>query len=120
MNAFAASTGNRSRDRKEIEVGETYHGKVVSIKEFGAFVEVFPGKDGLVHISELADFRVKRTEDVAKVGEMIWVKCIGIDDKGRVKLSRKAALKEQAEGDSPDGAGGEGHRHERAEQQPVQ
>jgi polyribonucleotide nucleotidyltransferase len=82
---------------KEIEVGATYQGRVVSIKEFGAFVEVFPGKDGLVHISELADFRVKRTEDVAKVGDMIWVKCIGIDDKGRVKLSRKAALKERAE-----------------------
>ena len=85
---------------KEIEVGQTYHGRVVSIKEFGAFVEVFPGKDGLVHISELADFRVKRTEDVAKVGEMIWVKCIGIDDKGRVKLSRKAALKERAEAET--------------------
>jgi polyribonucleotide nucleotidyltransferase len=82
---------------KEIEVGQTYHGRVVSIKEFGAFVEVFPGKDGLVHISELADFRVRRTEDVAKIGEMIWVKCIGIDDKGRVKLSRKAALKERGE-----------------------
>jgi polyribonucleotide nucleotidyltransferase len=81
---------------REIEVGQTYHGRVVSIKEFGAFVEVFPGKDGLVHISELADFRVNRTEDVAKMGEMIWVKCIGIDDKGRVKLSRKAALKERA------------------------
>ena len=67
---------------REIEVGQTYHGRVVSIKEFGAFVEVFPGKDGLVHISELADFRVNRTEDVAKMGEMIWVKCIGIDDKG--------------------------------------
>ena len=85
---------------KEIEIGQTYHGRVVSIKEFGAFVEVFPGKDGLVHISELADFRVKRTEDVAKVGEMIWVKCIGIDDKGRVKLSRKAALKERAEAET--------------------
>ncbi len=82
---------------KEIEVGQTYQGRVVSVKEFGAFVEVFPGKDGLVHISELADFRVKRTEDVAKIGDMIWVKCIGIDDKGRVKLSRKAALKERAE-----------------------
>jgi polyribonucleotide nucleotidyltransferase len=82
---------------REIEVGQTYHGRVVSIKEFGAFVEVFPGKDGLVHISELADFRVNRTEDVAKIGEMIWVKCIGIDDKGRVKLSRKAALKERGE-----------------------
>ncbi len=82
---------------REIEIGQTYKGRVVSTKEFGAFVEVFPGKDGLVHISELADFRVKRTEDVAKVGDIIWVKCIGIDDKGRVKLSRKAALKERAE-----------------------
>ncbi len=82
---------------REIEIGQTYQGRVVSTKEFGAFVEVFPGRDGLVHISELADFRVKRTEDVAKVGDVIWVKCIGIDDKGRVKLSRKAALKERAE-----------------------
>ena len=82
---------------REIEIGETYQGRVVSTKEFGAFVEVLPGKEGLVHISELADFRVKRTEDVAKVGDIIWVKCIGIDDKGRVKLSRKAALKERAE-----------------------
>ncbi len=81
---------------REIEVGQTYQGRVVTIKEFGAFVEVFPGRDGLVHISELADFRVNRTEDVANVGDMIWVKCIGIDDKGRVKLSRKAALKERA------------------------
>jgi polyribonucleotide nucleotidyltransferase len=82
---------------REIEIGQTYQGRVVTTKEFGAFVEVFPGKDGLVHISELADFRVKRTEDVVKIGDMIWVKCIGIDDKGRVKLSRKAALKDRAE-----------------------
>ncbi len=82
---------------REIEIGQTYQGRVVTTKEFGAFVEVFPGKDGLVHISELADFRVNRTEDVVKMGDMIWVKCIGIDDKGRVKLSRKAALKERAE-----------------------
>jgi polyribonucleotide nucleotidyltransferase len=80
---------------KEIEVGETYHGRVVSIKEFGAFIEVLPGKDGLVHISELADFRVKNVEDVVKVGDLVWVKCIGIDEKGRVKLSRKAAMKER-------------------------
>src|SRR5712692_1489187 len=85
---------------REIEIGQTYQGRVVTIKEFGAFVEVFPGRDGLVHISELADFRVKRTEDVANVGDMIWVKCIGIDDKGRVKLSRKAALKERAEAET--------------------
>jgi len=95
---------------REIEIGQTYQGRVVSTKEFGAFVEVFPGKDGLVHISELADFRVKRTEDVAKVGDVIWVKCIGIDDKGRVKLSRKAALKERAEAETgqPVGAGHDG------------
>ena len=80
---------------KEIEVGESYHGRVVSIKEFGAFIEVLPGKDGLVHISELADFRVKNVEDVVKVGDLVWVKCIGIDEKGRVKLSRKAAMKDR-------------------------
>ncbi len=94
---------------KEMEIGEIYHGRTVSIKEFGAFVEVFPGKDGLVHISELADFRVNRTEDVAKVGEMMWVKCIGIDDKGRVKLSRKAAMKDRGEAETivpPPGGGG--------------
>ncbi len=91
---------------KEIEIGEIYNGRVVSTKEFGAFVEVLPGKDGLVHISELAEFRVKHTEDVVKTGDMIWVKCIGIDDKGRVKLSRKAAMKERAEaaaGQEPQG-----------------
>jgi len=94
---------------REIEIGQTYQGRVVSVKEFGAFVEVFPGRDGLVHISELADFRVKRTEDVAKVGDMIWVKCIGIDDKGRVKLSRKAALKERAEAETGQPAPAETH-----------
>jgi polyribonucleotide nucleotidyltransferase len=79
----------------EIEVGKTYRGKVVTIKDFGAFVEVFPGKDGLVHISELANFRVKQVEDIVKVGDEILVKCIGIDDKGRVKLSRRAAMEER-------------------------
>ena len=69
---------------RELAGGRVYTGRVSSIKDFGAFVEVFPGKDGLVHISELADFRVNRTEDVAKMGEMIWVKCIGIDDKGAI------------------------------------
>ncbi|MGA1013553.1 MAG: polyribonucleotide nucleotidyltransferase [Limisphaerales bacterium] len=79
----------------EIEVGKTYRGKVVSIKEFGAFVEVLPGQDGLCHISELANFRVKRTEDIVQMGDEIWVKVIGIDDKGRVKLSRKVAMEER-------------------------
>ena len=79
----------------EIEVGKIYQGTVVTITDFGCFVEVFPGKDGLVHISELANFRVKQTEDIVKVGDRIWVKCIGIDDKGRIKLSRKAAMAER-------------------------
>jgi polyribonucleotide nucleotidyltransferase len=94
---------------REIEIGQTYQGRVVSTKEFGAFVEVFPGKEGLVHISELADFRVKRTEDIVKAGDSIWVKCIGIDDKGRVKLSRKAALKERAEAETGQPAPAEAH-----------
>jgi polyribonucleotide nucleotidyltransferase len=81
----------------EIEVGAVYQGRVVTIKEFGCFVEVMPGKDGMVHISEFADFRVNRMEDVTKVGDVIWVKCIGVDEKGRVKLSRKAAMKDRGE-----------------------
>ncbi|MCL5098109.1 MAG: polyribonucleotide nucleotidyltransferase [Candidatus Omnitrophica bacterium] len=79
----------------EIEVGKVYRGKVVTIKEFGCFVEVFPGKDGLVHISELANFRVKQAEDIVKMGDEIWVKCIGVDEKGRIRLSRKAAMAER-------------------------
>ncbi len=80
---------------REILVGDLYQGTVVSIKEFGCFVEVLPGKDGLCHISELADMRVNKVEDVVKTGDVIWVKCIGLDDKGRVKLSRKAAMKDR-------------------------
>jgi len=79
----------------EAEIGKTYRGKVVTIKEFGAFVEFLPGKDGLVHISELANFRVKQTEDIVKLGDEIWVKCLGIDEKGRVRLSRKAAMEDR-------------------------
>jgi polyribonucleotide nucleotidyltransferase len=82
---------------KEIEVGQIYFGKIVSTTNFGAFVEVFPGKDGMIHISELADRRVNTVEEVVKKGDMVWAKCIGIDEKGRVKMSRKAAMKERAE-----------------------
>jgi polyribonucleotide nucleotidyltransferase len=78
----------------EAEIGKIYKGRVVTVKEFGAFVEFLPGKDGLCHISELANFRVKKTEDIVKVGDEIRVKCLGIDEKGRVKLSRKAAMAE--------------------------
>ena len=79
----------------EAEIGKIYRGKVVTIKEFGAFVEFLPGKDGLVHISELANFRVKQTEDIVKMGDEIWVKCLGVDEKGRVRLSRKAAMEDR-------------------------
>ena len=79
----------------EAEIGKVYRGKVVTIKEFGAFVEFLPGRDGLVHISELANFRVKQTEDIVKLGDEIWVKCLGVDEKGRVRLSRKAAMAER-------------------------
>ena len=79
----------------EIEAGKSYRGIVRGVKEFGAFVECLPGKEGLCHISELADFRVNKTEDICKLGDEIIVKCIGIDDKGRVKLSRRAALEEE-------------------------
>jgi polyribonucleotide nucleotidyltransferase len=79
----------------EVEIGATYTGKVVSTKEFGAFMSIFPGKDGLIHISELADFRVKFVEDIVKVGDTVTAKCVGIDEKGRVKMSRRAVLKDR-------------------------
>ena len=80
---------------QEIEVGKIYTGKVVSTTNFGAFMNLGGKKDGLIHISELADFRVNRTEDVVKTGDIVSAKCIGIDDKGRIKMSRKAAMKEK-------------------------
>ena len=98
----------------EAEINKIYRGRVVTIKEFGAFVEFLPGKDGLVHISELANFRVKLVEDIVKMGDEIWVKCLGVDEKGRVRLSRRAAMAERdqamggvpAEG-APAGEGGQ-------------
>jgi polyribonucleotide nucleotidyltransferase len=79
----------------EPEEGAIYNGTVTGITKFGAFVEIFPGRDGLVHISELADVHVRNVEDVCKVGDQMWVKCIGVDEKGRVKLSRRAAMAEK-------------------------
>ena len=76
------------------QVGELYYGKVVRILQFGAFVELAPGKDGMVHISKLADHRVEKVEDVVNIGDMIWVKVTDIDEKGRVNLSYRDALKE--------------------------
>jgi len=68
------------------------------VKEFGVFVECIPGKEGMVHVSELSDIRVERPEDVCRIGDEIVVKCVGVDERGRVRLSRKAALCE-ARGD---------------------
>ena len=76
------------------EVGSLYYGKVVRILQFGAFVELAPGKDGMVHISKLANHRVAKVEDVINIGDMIWVKVTDIDEKGRVNLSYKDALRE--------------------------
>ena len=75
-------------------VGELYYGRVVRLMTFGAFVELAPGKDGMVHISKLADRRVEKVEDVLNIGDMVWVKVTEIDDKGRVNLSYKDAIKE--------------------------
>ena len=102
VNIFSVSAGGMkiavdaiSGVTAEAEIGKIYRGRVVTVKEFGAFVEFLPGKDGLVHISELANFRVKRTEDIVKEGDEITVKCLGVDEKGRVKLSRKAAMEDR-------------------------
>jgi polyribonucleotide nucleotidyltransferase len=136
VNIYSVSPEGMDKARAEIEgmtaeaeVGKIYRGKVVTIKEFGAFVEFLPGKDGLVHVSELANFRVKSPEDIVKMGDEIWVKCLGVDEKGRVRLSRKAAMADrdkemQGEGggapegedrmpeDYPGGERGEGERPE--------
>ncbi|MBK1791481.1 polyribonucleotide nucleotidyltransferase [Persicirhabdus sediminis] len=78
----------------EVEVGEIYEGPIVSTTNFGAFMQVLPGKDGLIHISELAEGRVEKSEDVVKKGDIVTAKCIGVDDRGRVKMSLRAALRD--------------------------
>ncbi|MDA0989465.1 MAG: polyribonucleotide nucleotidyltransferase [Verrucomicrobia bacterium] len=102
VSIFAANGESMASAVREVELvsaeateGEIYNGIVTGVKEFGAFVEILPGKDGLVHISELADLRVNSVDDVCKVGDPMWVKCIGIDDRGRIKLSRKEAMREK-------------------------
>ena len=95
-----------------VEVGRVYEGRVTSVKDFGAFIEILPGKDGLCHISELSDEYVSSVGDVCKVGDVLQVKVIDIDDQERVKLSRKVLLREQ-KGEAPqanDGGGNRGRR----------
>jgi len=93
---------------EEIKVGRVYKGKVSAIKDFGAFIEIAPGKDGLCHISELSDGFVKNVTDICKVGDYLEVKVIAVDDQNRVKLSRKVLLEgSDTEGDGDDEDGGE-------------
>lgn len=90
LNAIEAMTAS-------VQVGKIYHGRVTSVKDFGAFVEILPGKDGLCHISELSDEYVSSVADVCKVGDEMDVKVIAVDEQDRVKLSRRAAMQEMAE-----------------------
>ena len=76
------------------EIGKVYRGKVITVKEFGAFVEILPGQEGLLHISEMANYRVEKVTDICKEGDMITVKVLDVDDRGKIRLSRKAALEE--------------------------
>ena len=80
---------------KEVEVGQTYAGKVVKVLDFGAIVEIFPGTEGMVHISQLDNKRVNKVSDILKEGDEVEVKVIGFDEYGRIRLSRKAVLEEK-------------------------
>jgi polyribonucleotide nucleotidyltransferase len=117
ISAVDGKAAERCRDiieamTAEVKVGKIYNGRVVSIKEFGAFVEIAPETDGLCHVSELSDRYVDRVTDFVNVGDEVKVKVILIDDTGRIKLSRKEAMKELGESDpepvgAPAGEGGE-------------
>ena len=90
----------------EVEVGTVYTGPIVSTTNFGAFMQVLPGKDGLIHISELAEGRVEKTEDVVKKGDTVTAKCIGVDDRGRVKMSIRAAARDAKQAEAADAPAG--------------
>jgi polyribonucleotide nucleotidyltransferase len=109
--AVEAESGNRALQMikeltQDVEVGQVYEGKVVRIMDFGAFVELLPGRDGMVHISELDHHRVRAVTDVLKEGEMVKVKVLGIDDRGKVRLSRKALLPPPEPGQGGEESGG--------------
>ena len=87
---------------ESVQVGKIYHGRVTSIKDFGAFVEILPGKDGLCQISELADGFVRSVNEICKVGDEMMVKVIAIDEQDRVKLSRRQAMANDEEGEEDD------------------
>ena len=111
--AVSGEAGTRAREMieaivKDPEIGRIYEGPVKNTTTFGAFIEIMPGTEGLCHISELSEGRTERTEDVLKRGDITRVKLLSIDEKGRLRLSRKAALAEEAEGASDDGESDEG------------
>lgn len=106
MDAGNAARGKVEALCAEIRVGTIYEGKVTSIKDFGAFIEISPGRDGLCHVSELDNGFVQHPSDVVKVGDKVTVKVISIDDQDRVKLSRKALLPPKPEGEGGGGGGG--------------
>ena len=104
LSSLEAAGAEAARDKivamtEGVQLGRIYEGRVTSIKEFGAFVEILPGKDGLVHISELSEGYVSSVTDVCRVGDPMLVKAIAIDDQDRVKLSRKAAMAERGQVD---------------------
>jgi polyribonucleotide nucleotidyltransferase len=107
MDAGNAARGKVEALCAEIRVGTIYEGKVTSIKDFGAFIEISPGRDGLCHVSELDNGFVQHPSDVVKIGDRVTVKVISIDDQDRVKLSRKALLPPKPEGEGGGGGGGE-------------
>ncbi|MCP4007295.1 MAG: polyribonucleotide nucleotidyltransferase [bacterium] len=95
--ALSACQGMVEEITQEADVGKLYVGKVKRVTDFGAFVEIFPGTDGLLHISELADHRVAKVEDICVEGDEVMVKCIDVDPSGKIRLSRRAALEEELE-----------------------
>jgi polyribonucleotide nucleotidyltransferase len=109
--AVSGEAGARAREMIEAivqdpEIGRIYEGPVKNTTTFGAFIEIMPGTEGLCHISELQEGRTEKTEDVVKKGDIVRVKLLSIDEKGRLRLSRKAALAEEALVASGDGAKG--------------
>jgi len=114
--ALEIESGNKAKEMiekltAEVESGSVYLGKVTRVEKYGAFVEVLPGKEGLVHISQLAPNRVGKTEDVVNVGDEVFVKVLDIDDRGRINLSRKAAMKDvDGDGDEDDTSKGRSNR----------
>jgi polyribonucleotide nucleotidyltransferase len=94
-NAMKAAVKAVNAITAEAEIGRIYEGTVKTIRDFGAFVEILPGKDGLVHISELADFRVGKVTDICKEGDTMWVKVLDVDRDGKIRLSRRAAMAEK-------------------------